>query len=390
MTRSISVLIPDCDDWSTLRVVRCLGTVPTIKTHILSNKRYPMPRFSRFCGPFYYHRSINDSDWLDTIKTLAKRWNIDVIMPTTLRGIMFVSQNREAISEIAAVVPLAKTEMITMANDKWAFYKFINKNELPSMPTVYVGKAGEAIRMPKNDSTKYPALLKPTSESGGYGFVYVRDFSDLTHAWHDKRIMNGREYILQSYVPAANFSLSLCSQNGEIIAFTLNRKILSFGNPFSTKGMLEYNNNEQVIDIGKRLISAMKWDGVADVDFLIDNRDQKAKILEFNPRFWQTLLGGLTAGVNFPLIWCLSALGIKQSSKQHTTTKYVGSPLLFIKMMFSKLIGKHAIISARWYESCFQFICNDPLPELIEVLRRMGRKKWLPLQCLRKRQKAKL
>lgn len=200
----------------------------------------------------------------------------------------------------------------------------------------------------------------------------------------------GREYILQSYVPAANFSLSLCSQNGEIIAFTLNRKILSFGNPFSTKGMLEYNNNEQVIDIGKRLISAMKWDGVADVDFLIDNRDQKAKILEFNPRFWQTLLGGLTAGVNFPLIWCLSALGIKQSSKQHTTTKYVGSPLLFIKMMFSKLIGKHAIISARWYESCFQFICNDPLPELIEVLRRMGRRKWLPLRCFLKRKKSLL
>jgi len=347
-----------------------------------------MPRFSRFCGPFHYHRSINDLDWLDMIKTQAKRWNIDVIMPATLKGILFVSRNREAISEIAAVVPLAKPEMIAMANDKWAFHKFINQEKLPSVPTVYVGRAGEAIRMPENDSIKYPALLKPTSESGGYGFINVTDFLDLAHAWYDKRIMNGREYILQSYVPAAHFSLSLCCQNGEIIAFTLNRKILLSKNPFSMEGMLEYDNNEQVIDIGKRLISAMRWDGVADIDFLVDNRDQKAKILEFNPRFWQTLLGGLIAGVNFPLIWCLSAFGIRQSSKQHITTKYVGSPLLSIKMMLSKLIGKRAVISTRWHESSLQFICNDPLPELIEVLRRVGRRKWFPLRCLRKQQKA--
>lgn len=366
---SMSVLIPDGEDWNTLRVLRCLGSVPAIKANVLSNNRFILPRLSRYCHRFKYHRICN-SGHLEIIVDTIRKWKIDVVLPTTLNGMMFLSQNQEPISEVTHLVPLAKSDLFTMTNDKWAFYKFIRRQGLPGPPTVFVGTAGEIPCVPEIGSIEYPALLKPTSESGGYGIVEVRDPSDLKRSWQDKRILKGREYILQSYIPSIIFSLSVCCQHGEIIAYTLNKTISPSKMPYGVGGLLEYVDNEQVLDIGRKLISSMDWDGVGDIDILVDNRDRTVKILEFNPRFWQSLLGGMIAGVNFPLIWCLSSLGISLSCNQHETTRYQ-SLSSYIKELFSRLIGRIEIENIRWDQTNLRFIRTDPLPEIVEAFYRL-------------------
>ena len=47
-------------------------------------------------------------------------------------------------------------------------------------------------------------------------------------------------------------------------------------------------------------MQALKWSGIVNIDFIYDENDKQAKILEVNPRYWQSLLGSLFAGVNFP------------------------------------------------------------------------------------------
>jgi len=46
------------------------------------------------------------------------------------------------------------------------------------------------------------------------------------------------------------------------------------------------------------------------VEFKIDSRDGKAKLLEVNPRFWGSLALAINAGVNFPYLLTLVALGL--------------------------------------------------------------------------------
>jgi predicted ATP-grasp superfamily ATP-dependent carboligase len=144
-------------------------------------------------------------------------------------------------------------------------------------------------------------------------------------------------------------------------------------NPYRIGKLVEYVNDESVLDIGRQLVSVMKWDGVADIDLLVNERDHSVMILEFNPRFWQSLLGGMIAGVNFPLIWCLSAKDVNLPSSQHETTRYA-RPSLFIKMLTSKFNREPLPVKIRWREGDLQFTVRDPVPELFDVARKAVRR----------------
>jgi predicted ATP-grasp superfamily ATP-dependent carboligase len=132
-------------------------------------------------------------------------------------------------------------------------------------------------------------------------------------------------------------------------------------------------NDDKVVDIGKKLVSALRWDGVADIDLLVDDRDQSMKILEINPRFWQTLPGCIMAGVNFPLLWCLSGLGRIYPENRYHTTKYA-RPSVFVDLLISRLRGEKPPVRLSWRESDIQFILKDPLPETTHTFPKLVRK----------------
>jgi predicted ATP-grasp superfamily ATP-dependent carboligase len=54
----------------------------------------------------------------------------------------------------------------------------------------------------------------------------------------------------------------------------------------------------------------LKFCGVALIDLRNNNQDDHIKVLEINPRYWGSLIGALSAGVNFLYFACLSGLGI--------------------------------------------------------------------------------
>lgn len=367
---SISVLIPDGGNYDTLKVLRCLGRVPEVKAHILSRAKRPMDRFSRYCAGCHYHTSQNDEEWIDVITDVVRKRDIDVVLPATSRGIELISRYREAISNVVAVPPLASTAQIRMSNNKWTFYRLLREQGLPGAPTIFIGKTGETIaERSAIDSIEYPALLKPTSQMNGYGIVKVNSPSGFYHVWNDKdAIIDGEQYILQSFIPGDNYSLSVCCQRGELTAYSLYRVILPSKSQFGTGRLVEYVNDKKVLDVGRKLVSAMEWDGVANIDLVVDERDQTVKILEFNPRFWRSLLGGMIAGVNFPLIWCLNALGVSRPSRQREGARYA-SPSQFAETLISRLIGRHTQEKIGLKESGLRFTVGDPIPELVNAFR---------------------
>jgi predicted ATP-grasp superfamily ATP-dependent carboligase len=56
----------------------------------------------------------------------------------------------------------------------------------------------------------------------------------------------------------------------------------------------------QMRDYAVSLLSALGWHGVAMVEFKLDVRDGKPKLMEINPRFWGSLQLAIDAGVDFP------------------------------------------------------------------------------------------
>ncbi|MBN2590381.1 MAG: ATP-grasp domain-containing protein [Sedimentisphaerales bacterium] len=369
--KNISVLIPDAEDWLTLKALRCIGQESTFKNHLLSKKKMPLSRFCRYSTSYHYNTSQNDEEWIDEINKLISKLHIDVIMPVTVPGVELISKNRSKISESARIPPIAEPEKISLTNDKWAFHNFLLQHDLPSIPTIYVGNSGENIDISEVDSIAFPALLKPASESGGYGIVRVENKNDIERAWHDKHMMKNHDYILQSFLPADHYSYSICAREGEILAYTLYKSLLH-SNPYRIGVLQEFKKDDNILNIGRKLISDLKWSGIGNIDFLVDKRDKSARILEFNPRFWQSLIGSENAGINFPALWCREAMGLKSSYINRDCI--FASPSMYIKTIFDRFKGKRNNTDIRWKESGFKFTYNDPMPEVVDMFDRIGKK----------------
>lgn len=373
---SISVLIPDGETWDTVKVLRCLNHVSGITAHVLAKTRLPLARLSRYCSSYHCHTSENDDDWIRVIRNIVRSLGIDIVLPVTEKGVEFVARNRTAISDFVAIPPVADNELVMMVQDKWSFHCFAAQNGFPVPASVLIGKAGEAsVDSLDLNSVEYPALLKPALLDGGFGIVKVTEPSDLDRAWNNERIIKGYQYILQSYLPGTVACLAIYCQSGEIVAHTLWKTLLTSRRRlyYSARAM-EYFDDQSLVDLNKRLISAMGWSGIANIDFLINTSDGTVNIIDFNPRFGQSLLGSLVVGVNFPLLACLGAMGVEYPNMQQREAIRYAHPATQSKMLISRFIGRRLPVKIRWRHGSLQFAVRDPLPELVDAVRTTTRR----------------
>jgi predicted ATP-grasp superfamily ATP-dependent carboligase len=61
-------------------------------------------------------------------------------------------------------------------------------------------------------------------------------------------------------------------------------------------------------EIAERLLSALGWAGIAMVEFRVDPRDGRPKLLEVNPRFWGSLHHAILCDMDFPFLLCALAM----------------------------------------------------------------------------------
>jgi len=371
--RSISLLIPDGETWDAVKVLRCLGQSAGIRTHVLSRTRRPLARFSRFCTSCHWHSSQNDESWVNVISRLVRELQIDFVLPVTEKGVELLVRNHDAVSKFAAIAPLPGLESLKTAQDKWEFYEFCRTREFPVPPSILIrsgcGHPMDSIHL---RSLKYPALLKPTLLGGGCGIVRVEKASDFQQVWEDKRVRKDHGYMLQSYVPGVDVCVQVFCKKGEILTYTVQKNLNAPEDFFGPQRVMEFVEDNEAVELGARLVSAMGFEGIACIDFRVDVRDGTYKIIEINPRFGQAILGSLVAGVNFPLIACLDVLGLAYHNEKYRTVRYA-HPRAHVKTLISQLIGRQTPGKIRWRESGLRFTCSDPLPEMVDIIRRTGK-----------------
>ncbi|MBN1795980.1 MAG: ATP-grasp domain-containing protein [Sedimentisphaerales bacterium] len=364
--KTINVLIPDGGDWETVKILRCLNRGP-VKAHILSQSRAAFARFSRLCISCHCYKSDDENQRLQTLIKIVRDLAIDVVLPVTEKGTEFVVRNHSAVSEVTNLPLLPRYDKLNLAGEKWEFYCYIKKLDLPVASTVLISKLGKSSEL---DILKYPALLKPTKSSGGHGIIKMNSCADIDK-WFDRwtASTNSKKYILQDYIPGIDYCLSVICKKGEILAYTLQKDLESVSGYFGPQRVMEFVQDEKILALGGRLMSAMEWEGIACIDFRIDERDNEPKLIEVNPRFGQAVLGSLLAGVNFPLIACLDAVGESCPTTEYRNIKYA-HPQAYMKTLIRRVCGRNPCVPVHYKQSGLYFALGDPLPEMVDIFRK--------------------
>jgi len=354
-----SVLILDGDSNQAYSVLQCLGRVPRLRTHILSQVRDVPSRFSRYCASFHLRptNTVWEHGLFEAIEKVTATVQIDVLVPAAINATLFIRNHSSRLRRLGALHPVANADAIALCRDKWLFAQFATKHGIPIPQTIlFTGQAREDLGLfdPGNS-----LLLKPRVSSNGRGIL---PFSDRAQAelFLDAHSELAGQFIAQPRLDGSDFGCSVLCLDGSIVAYTIQKSVYRSNSPFGTAAGIELVENDEILDISRRLLCALRWNGVANIDFRYDDRERRIKVFELNSRYWGTLLGSLYGGVNFPHLSCMAALGETVDAPKYRRIRYFTAWGLAHQWL-------DALRRTDWpphspAASVFRYICADPRP----------------------------
>lgn len=284
-----------------LSATRSLGEykIPVV---VGEKTRWTPSGFSGFCNkavvyPDPLHDQHAFSQWLlEHIK--AHKYHLVLPMDdATLEGAMAVQSQLETFTQV--ILPPPKSYFI--ARDKLETARLAEKAGV-LCPKTYATESIEDLKSLVKE-LEYPVVIKPKHSSGSRGIKVVYNQEECLTSYLEIR----KQYsslLIQEYIPLGpRYDVCLLfNREGEVRAEFVQKEIRHFPIDMGPSTMQESVDYPQLIDISLRLMSHLPWSGVVELEYMIDPRDGEPKLLEINPRFWNSLECAHLSGINFPLL----------------------------------------------------------------------------------------
>jgi len=364
--RSFSVLLLDEDGHHSQKVAVCLGQIKGLKLHVVSNRRWVPIRFSRHVASFQSHPpGASDAEQLATVLRAIRCTGSEVLLPVVDSGSRFVVTHQAELARHIALTPVPPAASLKLGLDKNLFCAFLMDRNLQQPPTIILRSVEQA--EVELSSLTFPVLFKPAMGSGGFGIQSFADPATLI-SFLRKNWRAEQPAFVQSYVPGEDVDCSVLCRDGKILAHTIQTSLLPRRHPFGADDALEFIRDPQTLDLIGRFMSTLNWSGIAHIDLRRDQQDKQVKLLDFNPRYWTSLLGSLSAGVNFPYLSCLAALGIEFEPPTPVLRRFFTAEAA-VKHVGKKCLGRSSpTITVR--ESGLVYALSDPGPRAFNLAKR--------------------
>jgi predicted ATP-grasp superfamily ATP-dependent carboligase len=371
-----SVLIPDGESDFAVFVLHGFIDFPQVKLHVLTNRRWAPARFSRYCHQYTFKKFGTDpGERFDAIAKVLRQNHTDVILAAEMGWIASQDAKRRALSELVAVAPVLDSKSFEVANNKWLLFKLMQEHGIPAPLTVLCTLDSDFEQ--RVCDLEFPVLIKPVTAWGGEG---IQRFDNLSQLYRfleqcDSQKIRNR-YIVQSLLPGHVIGLNVLCREGQVLAYTMQQGFIPNPQKYAAASAIQFVKREDVLRVGGELVSALKYNGVANVDMLYDTREDQIKILELNARFWGSLRGSYVAGVSFPYLACLAALGISFPVPDYELTRYV-HPQTAIREKVLRVLRKSQYDGFPFEETGLRYMLADPIAETLRAIRqKLSRDSW--------------
>jgi predicted ATP-grasp superfamily ATP-dependent carboligase len=337
--------------------------------------------------------SQNEEEFIAFLLRVAEKEKFQpVLFITSDEFLLPISRNRDLMQR-HYLMNLPSPQIIECISDKYKQYLLALEAGIP-VPRTFVAKNMDELHEIM-DEIPFPAFIKGAevtlwrSKMGvvSKGFVVSNreELMNIFKVIFDK----GANGLIQEIIPGpdTNHYKSSCylSRNGEILlAFGL-QKIRQQPVGFGFGCMVQSIKYPEMLDLGKDFFTGIGYRGVGATEFKLDLRDNKLKLIELNPRYWQQNALAEKCGMNFPLMDYMELTDCKPKAilDYRPGTKWVN---IYSDIESFREYRKQGQISWRQWLASFRgeimlsdLEWDDLLPGLREmvtenVLRRSGRK----------------
>jgi predicted ATP-grasp superfamily ATP-dependent carboligase len=292
-----------------LGIFRALAS-KDIEIIFLSTRPYDFARFSKFAS-----RSIkvpspinNSKKLLELLMNTKEDWDGALLMPTVDSCVVFVSQNREVLSD-RYIPAVQEWNVIRRIIDKGSLYLQAQQIGIPT-PVVLFQDYNQPFIVRKSDLF-YPCILKPNQTTRFYTIfkkkaLIINSYNELIR-WLTKVRHHNLEVMVSEIIPGPDDELfhyrSFLDRNSNVLAEMCTQKLRqhppAFGQACASRTVPMIH---EIRDFSLKLLRSFSYHGVSSVEFKFDNRDNQYKLMEINNRPVLPERHFHAAGINFSYI----------------------------------------------------------------------------------------
>jgi predicted ATP-grasp superfamily ATP-dependent carboligase len=230
-----------------------------------------------------------------------------VVLPLGDVTARLVSYHKEELTRYTAV-PVPEYEIFMRAADKSLTMDYCMKNNIPCPRTYNPEKESleEIIsRMP------FPVMVKPSRGIGAVG-LHRFDYADELHKYYPAIRKRYGPLIIQEFIPLTETQFqaeAFCDADAKMNVCMVIEKPRFFPITGGTGTCNITVDRPDIKERVRKLLEGIKWVGSANVDLILDPRENVLKILEINPRAGAAIEISFEAGIDYADLQLRLALG---------------------------------------------------------------------------------
>jgi predicted ATP-grasp superfamily ATP-dependent carboligase len=309
MKKTGNVFVADAQMRSSLAIIRSLGA-KGLKVTAGEETNYATGLFSKYChnkkiypSPYREPNSFIQ-DMLDEVKVNQ----YDVIFPVTQATVLPIVKRMDEFSE-HTVVPYPKYSVLSRAMDRIETVRTARENGIPCPKTYFMGRFGDRGFEDVAGKIEYPVAIKPAASSLN-GSIICESIQEYTQKCQQADKEYG-SFLIQEILPSGGEIgvYTLFNSSSRPVALSVQKRIRSYPPENGSSTLRETVKDDTAVKLAIRLLSSMRWTGLAMVEFATDPRDGILKLISVNPLVWGSLQLSILAGVDFPYLLYRMAMG---------------------------------------------------------------------------------
>jgi len=303
--RSGTVLITDGNERSALAAVRSLGS-KGIRTIVAAETNSSIAGASRYCADtVLYPSPWNDEEgFVSVLQDTCRRHRVTTLFPMTDLAMQHVQCHR-LMFDHTMTLPIPNQESFTLASDKCRIMALASDIGVPVPRSLFVpdGNIDQFLaQLPA-----FPLVVKPARsivrESGKWtrtSVHFVNSVDELLRLFRTTPYLR-HPSVIQERIQGPGVGVFALVNAGEPVALFAHRRIREKPPAGGVSVLRESIALPQpATDYAMRLLCHLRWDGVAMVEFKIEESTGVPMLMEINARFWGSLQLAIDAGIDFP------------------------------------------------------------------------------------------
>lgn len=370
-----------------LGIARSLGEhrIPVIG---LTAQRGVYGNYTRYAKAVFCPDSKNEPEallnfLLELGKSLSGR---SVIYPTRDHDLVFLDRYRAQLEPY--FIPLIPESAVLKAClDKWQTYQWARQTEVAA-PKCWLIETPDDLRSTLRDIT-YPCVLKPLEAHhwrdghnwqlvGGRKAIAISSEQEFLAEYEVIARAESRS-LVQELIPGGDECLLIMAcymdRNGEFSAGFNTQKLVQSPEGFGTGCIVQAADRPELLERTIRMLKAMRYTGIAEVEYKWDAAASEYKLIEINPRPWDQHRLGKSCGTDLAYLAYCDHAGLPKpktasrvsSEKWIAEDAFLMESLRLLRRRDPKL--RRLLAKARGKRIYAIWSIRDPLPFLVYMVR---------------------